>query len=119
MVRVPVGLYGGRPVDVPLTVTRLANAIDQKFNGLIPVDDLKYACEDDVRKHRLSRGLAAFAIASLTNCDPKEEAISITDGYGDQGLDAIFFDASDKALYIVQSKWSDAFATQVWPTSLL
>jgi hypothetical protein len=107
LMTVPIGLLGGRPVDVPLTVTRLANAVEQKFDGLIDVSDLQRDPPEEIRKHRLSRALAAYAITCLTGCEPKEAALSITDGWGDQGIDAIFFDAGDKALYLVQSKWSD------------
>ena len=93
-------------MDTPLTINRLANALEQTFNGLIDVSDIQSNPADEIRKQYLSRALAAFSIASLTNCDAAEAAASITDGFGDQGIDAIFFDAGDKALYLVQSKWS-------------
>jgi hypothetical protein len=42
----------------------------------------------------------------LTDCDPSEAAAAITDGFNDQGIDAIYFDENERVVYIVQSKWS-------------
>src|SRR5690242_13179126 len=56
----------------------------------------------------LTRALAAFCIHKITNAEPQEAANSITDGFDDQGIDAIYFDVSECALYLVQSKWSSA-----------
>ena len=73
-------------MDVPLTVNRLANAIDQKFNGLIDISDLQKVSPDEIREtSSIASILAAYAITSLTGCDPKEAALSITDGSGGQG----------------------------------
>ena len=59
--------------------------------------------DDDTRK---SRGLAAFAVAYLTETDPKESAQSVVDGFGDGGIDAVHFDGASSVLYLVQSKWN-------------
>ena len=42
----------------------------------------------------------------LTSVDPVNAANAVTDGYRDQGLDAIYFNGAEKTLYVVQSKWS-------------
>lgn len=94
-------------MDTPLTIARLETAIRQKFDSLIDMSDVPVDPTDEFRRKFLTRALAAFAISCLTDCDAAEAAAGITDGWNDQGIDAIFFDAGDKALYLVQSKWSD------------
>src|ERR1039457_6240912 len=110
---IPLGLHGGREVDSILTIQRLASALDQQFGGLIDISDCQQSSEEDQRKQFLSRALAAFCIVSLTDCEPKDAAAAVTDGYNDQGLDAIYFDAGDKAIYLVQSKWSQNGKTTI------
>lgn len=100
-------------MDALLTVQRLANAVDQQFGGSIDLSDLQKQSPEEIRRTFLSRALAAFCIVSLTNCDAKEAAASITDGFNDQGIDAIYFDSGDKALYLVQSKWSQSGSSTI------
>jgi hypothetical protein len=56
--------------------------------------------------HRLSRGLAAFALMHLVDLDASSAASAITDGGQDKGIDAIEIDAENSIVYLVQSKWS-------------
>ncbi len=53
----------------------------------------------------LSRCLAAFAVYLTSGCTEKEASESVWDGADDNGIDAAFFDASDKRVIFVQSKW--------------
>jgi len=53
----------------------------------------------------LSRCLAAFAVYLTSGCSEKEAAESVWDGADDNGIDAAFFDASEKCVIFVQSKW--------------
>jgi hypothetical protein len=43
----------------------------------------------------------------------------VTDGYGDNGIDAIFFEPADKTLHLVQSKWNDTHTGSVDNGSVL
>jgi hypothetical protein len=61
----------------------------------------------DARKAHLSRSLAALCIKKLADIDVATAAKSVTDGFNDNGLDAIFFDQKNDVLLLVQSKWSD------------
>lgn len=54
----------------------------------------------------LSRGQAALALMSQVQIPAKEAAKCITDGYQDNGIDAIYIDKDTKNLYLIQSKWS-------------
>ena len=53
------------------------------------------------------RAVAALCIKNLADVDLDTAAKAITDGFQDNGLDAIFFDQNDDVLFLVQSKWSD------------
>jgi hypothetical protein len=53
----------------------------------------------------LSRSLAAYTLIQRARIDRKAAAKTITDGYNDNGIDAIYFDREELLVYIVQSKW--------------
>jgi hypothetical protein len=54
----------------------------------------------------LSRALATFAIASEADLSPDVAATAVVDGFDDNGIDAVFYSAAEKVLYISQAKWS-------------
>ncbi|HVY43032.1 MAG TPA: hypothetical protein VG966_08360, partial [Hyphomicrobiaceae bacterium] len=56
----------------------------------------------------LSRSLAAFALSCLAEIEPKKAASAVTDGFQDNGIDAIWYDRAEKTLYLVQSKWNES-----------
>lgn len=72
----------------------------------IDIEDLQQQTEEARNAAILSRALAAFAIGCAASVDPVAAARSVTDGYGDNGIDAIFYEASERTLYICQSKWN-------------
>jgi hypothetical protein len=90
-------------MDGTLTLNRLTLALDAVFSGKIDLSDIAHEGEENQRSHFLTR---ALCITSLTDADPETAASAVTDGYKDSGLDAIYFDAGEKTLYIVQAKWS-------------
>ncbi len=55
----------------------------------------------------LSRSLAAFALSILAEVEPNTAASAVTDGFQDNGIDAIWYDRAEKTLYLVQSKWNE------------
>lgn len=70
-------------------------------------DYVGHGDEAQVKKAFLTRALTALAISTLAEVDLQGLPDSITDGSNDGGIDGIYFDSSDKVLYIVQSKWHD------------
>ncbi|MDW4550132.1 hypothetical protein R5H32_12285 [Defluviimonas sp. D31] len=56
----------------------------------------------------LSRCLAAFAIYQIADCTPAEAAAAVWDGGDDNGIDAAYYDASERQVIVVQSKWIHA-----------
>jgi hypothetical protein len=73
----------------------------------IPHIDLSDVQNEDDENIGLSRGMSAITISYLTDTDPATACRCIVDGFGDNGIDAIFFDESDKSLYLVQGKWNN------------
>jgi hypothetical protein len=90
-----------------LTIDRITNLLEKQFTGHISMADWKGRPESDTKKAFLSRALAALCIKSHAGVDPITAANAVTDGFGDNGLDAVYFDQKDDALLLVQSKWSE------------
>jgi hypothetical protein len=100
-------------MDATLTIERVAFALDRDYRDLIDMGDVSPKPTQEYQSQFLSRALAAFCVSALTETDAKLSANSVTDGFGDHGIDAIHFDSADKSLYLVQSKWSKAGKTTV------
>ena len=81
---------------------RITNAIEKLFAGTLDLADLagRPSAERDAF---LSRGLAAYCLMILTDADETKAAEAVTDGFDDNGIDAIYFDRPNATLYIVQS----------------
>jgi len=83
-------------------LNQIKGKITTLFDGKIDLSDVN---EEDKTNYFLTRALAAYAIHYLSQAEPDVAAASITDGYNDNGLDAIHYDARERRLYLVQSKW--------------
>lgn len=87
-----------------LHVNQIAERVSDLFSKSVPQDDLNV--DDKQREVKvLTRCLAAFSIYSQSNCSIEEAANSVVDGADDNGLDAIYYNATTKILYIAQAKW--------------
>ena len=89
------------------TLNRIDNILKSQFDGHIDMSDWVNRPPADVRKAFLSRAVAALCIKKLADVDVETAAKAITDGFNDNGLDAIYFDQKNDVLLLVQSKWSD------------
>lgn len=87
-----------------LHVNQIAGALHKVFDGLIDLTDAP-AKPDEREKCFLTRALAAFAVAQLAGITPSDAAKAVTDGSGDNGIDALHYDLPSKTMYVVQSKW--------------
>lgn len=83
-------------------LNQIKNRIIEGVGPHIDASDSKVGQADDLR---LTRGLAAFALVELVGTDEKSGASAITDGYNDNGIDAIYIDSDSSRVYLVQSKW--------------
>ena len=84
-------------------LNQIRTRISDSLAALVDVSDVQSGQEE---AQRLTRGLAAFALMHLLDVEPKQAVATITDGYGDNGIDAIAVDAENSVVYLVQSKWS-------------
>jgi len=71
----------------------------------IDLSDCSSKSQSDRDSIFLTRSLAAFVISALVGLPPEKTASCVTDGYQDNGIDAIYFDDVESVLYLVQTKW--------------
>ncbi len=97
----------------PVLITRTEGLLEKQFDGLIDMTDWAARPADQRRGAFLSRALAALCIKSLAKVDVAIAAAAVTDGFHDNGIDAIYFDQVSDALLIVQSHWSKDGSTPI------
>lgn len=86
----------------------IATAVTERYRPHLDLTDVGRAPESDQSLVLKTRGLAAFALQSLVaDIDENTAASHVTDGGGDNGIDALYVDHRDKRIYVVQSKWHD------------
>lgn len=86
-----------------LKMLRVQAKLDELFKDKIDLSDVTNP-EEKLNKY-YSRSIAALAIIMRCAIDCDVAAQSITDGYHDIGIDAVFNDTTQKKLFLVQSKW--------------
>lgn len=64
---------------------------------------------EDLEKN-IDRSFSAFAVDHLCYLDPKKAAKAVVDDFDDHGIDAIYYQAREKTLYIVQAKLQETSA---------
>jgi len=84
---------------------QIADSIRNSYVPHIATNDLKTTKGND-DPNILSRGLAAYTVAYVAGADPATAGSTLTDGYHDNGIDAIYFDKAENHLYLLQSKWN-------------
>lgn len=80
---------------------------------LVDKSDIPAKSDADIEAHILSRSMAAAAIKILAEIDDASAAKAIVDGGKDNGIDAIYYDAQTKTLFLVQSKWSGTHTSSI------
>lgn len=86
-------------------VNQIKHHVTRLFNGLIDLSDIPNAPAQQREDFLLTRGLAAYAVHFLSGVSVETAAHAVTDGSNDNGIDAIYFDESNRRLYLVQTKW--------------
>lgn len=87
--------------------TQIIEVLRRDYFPMIPQLQINYTQEQH-DKNRLSRSLAAFAIANLANITPAQAAHSIINGGNDNGIDAVYFDRVNNLLWLIQAKAGNA-----------
>lgn len=88
-----------------LHIRQIRAALEKTFAGKIDLSDVIKQSPDDQTSALLTRSVAAIALAHLAAIEPQDAAAAVVDGYGDNGLDAIYYHPTERVLYLVQSKW--------------
>lgn len=86
----------------------IQNVLEERFVGHIDLADVPSGADSNAEQMRLSRSVSAFALACMSDCSDTQAVEAIVDGFGDNGIDAIFYDAGSSRLYLVQGKWSQS-----------
>jgi hypothetical protein len=72
---------------------------------LVDLSDVMGVPSGQLESFRLTRSLAAFAVAELGRLDDAPSAQTVTDGPQDNGIDAVYFDPAGHNCFLVQAKW--------------
>lgn len=87
-----------------LHIRQIKKVLVERFVPHLDLSDLQgKPPQDDSRI--LSRALAALSLSSLTGDTEDNCAAAVVDGFDDNGIDAIYFDAAEPSLYLLQAKW--------------
>jgi hypothetical protein len=83
----------------------IKNYLLNEFDNLIDISDYDNKSVQEREVAFLTRALAAFSIKMLCDISSEEAGKCVTDGYGDNGIDALYYNQKEKVLYLVQTKW--------------
>jgi len=86
-----------------LKLIRVKTRLDELFRGKIDLNELPN--EEERIKKFYSCSIAALTLVMHCGVNYEIAAQSITDGYHDMGIDAVYNDNTQKKLFLVQSKW--------------
>ena len=89
-----------------LQVKQIERALRDELFDLINVTDLGAHSDAEQVKARLSRSLAAFVLVKLGGLDAEVAAASVTDGSGDNGIDAVGLLPDEPRIIVVQAKFA-------------
>ena len=87
-----------------LHVNHIKSQVEGDYKSLIDLSDTN-AKDKQLENFFLTRALAAYSLEHHCQIAPRTASESIVDGSGDNGIDAIYYDAKSKYLFLVQSKW--------------
>lgn len=89
-----------------LHLKQLAKRLKDGYSARIDLGDLAKKPDAELEHNFCSRALALFALEGLSGKSVPNEAV--TDGFNDNGLDAIFCDTEQNRLWLIQTKWIHA-----------
>jgi hypothetical protein len=86
-----------------LHVNHLKAKLTEKYTSKIDTSDAR--SDEESENFFLTRAYAAYTLQVLALLDETTAAATITDGFEDNGIDALYFDRRNKELWLLQSKW--------------
>lgn len=88
-----------------LHVNQIKSRLESDYLPFVDDSDLGKVKPEPKHINKLSRALAAYSIVNKTKLTPEESCKYITDGFGDNGIDYIYYEEDTLTLWIVQSKF--------------
>ncbi|MEQ8584329.1 MAG: AIPR family protein [Marinoscillum sp.] len=85
-------------------LNHIVGELERRVIELVDKSDLDKFPEKERNNMILSRAYALYTLKSFTGLDYESLKGSITDGFHDQGIDAIYWDRRNNFFYIIQSK---------------
>lgn len=85
----------------------LKKKFEKDFVPHLPELLIKERPQADQDKKQLSRAFSGFVLHKMLNLGISVAAKSVVDDFDDNGLDAIYYDAGSKTLYLVQTKFRE------------
>lgn len=92
----------------PQYMAILKKVLTDRFVPFLPplLDKTKPASEQQAKQ--LSRAFSAFTLHKLLDLAPQVAAAAVVDDFNDKGIDAIYYDASEETLYLLQTKLKES-----------
>lgn len=88
-----------------IKLRQVETALVREYEDLVDLADVASAGDEQRGKVLRTRALAAEAVRLAARVSREDAAQAVTDGTGDNGLDAVFVDLAEARLILVQSKW--------------
>lgn len=88
-----------------IQINQIKSQLLKVFSPPIDLSDIANSSPQAQEDFLLTRSLSAYTIHLLTGATPSESVSAITDVGIDNGIDAIYFFAPVRRLYLVQAKW--------------
>lgn len=90
-----------------IQASHISAELHRRFDGLIDMSDVSAANSYQRESHFLTRAQAAFSLVMNAQVADEIAASSVTDGTGDNGIDAVWVDKANSVIWLVQSKWHE------------
>ncbi len=91
-----------------IIVNRIKSYLERTFKDKIDITDLSKKSPEDKHKNFLSRALSAYSLTVIAGTSIDDAGNAVTDGFDDNGIDAVFFDKPANNLWLVQSKFIES-----------
>lgn len=87
-----------------LHLRKITQRFEQTYTAHVDLSDAK---PNEKTPKFLTRSLIICALELLCEVPPEKGAQFVTDGTGDNGIDGFYFHPEERAIYLMQSKWSE------------
>jgi AIPR protein len=88
-----------------LHLRQIRKKLEQDYFPSIDVKDYSGKPPQEIESAQLTRSVAAFVLTERLGLSPQEASSHVTDGFEDNGLDAVGINRDQDQVVLVQSKW--------------